>query len=197
MSADLIAELARLHHRATDLRAREAQLADAGENDPASDTWKTAAIVAASAECEFEAALVEAWPALARLLREADQWRARESETQEALQAIGEEFGIRGGEPRVAGIRRVLEEKEKALALAGTTLMKLDRTNAELSDALTAAMDCIVGGLAALNASYQQANAEAAGHDKTADRLDKIVQAWRAQARAMVSARPAPARGTL
>lgn len=60
--------------------------------------------------------------------------------------------------------------------------MKLDRTNAELSDALTAAMDCIAGGLAALNASYQQANAEAAGHDKTADRLDKIVQAWRAQA---------------
>ena len=117
MSADLIAELARLHHRATDLRAREAQLADAGENDPASDTWKTAAIVAASAEDEFTAALVEAWPALSRLLREADQWRARESETQEALQAIGEEFGVRGGEPRVDGIRRVLAEKEKALAI--------------------------------------------------------------------------------
>lgn len=116
MSADLIAELARLHHRATDLRAREAQLADAGENDPASDTWKTAAIVAASAECEFEAALVEAWPALARLLREADQWRARESETQEALQAIGEEFGVNGGEPRVDGIRRVLTEQRNTIS---------------------------------------------------------------------------------
>lgn len=92
MPADLIAELDRLHHRATDLRAREIQLANAGENDPASDTWKTAAIVAASAEGEFYAALVEAWPAIIR-----------------AFQA-----------------------KEKALALAGATLMKLDQTNAEL-----------------------------------------------------------------
>lgn len=189
MSADLIAELARLHHRATDLRAREAQLADAGENDPASDTWKTAAIVAASAEADFQTALVRNWGAIARQLTEAEQWRARESETQEALQAIGEEFGVNGGEPRVDGIRRVLSEKEKALALAGATLMKLDHTNAELSDALSAAMDCVAGGIAAVNASYQQANAEAAGHDKTADRLDKIVQAWRAQARAVVSAR--------
>lgn len=73
----LIAELDRLHHRATDLRAREAQLADAGENDPASDTWKTAAIVAASAECEFHAALVAAWPTISRVLREAAEggWR--------------------------------------------------------------------------------------------------------------------------
>lgn len=193
----LVAELERLHQRQADLRAYEIDLAERGENDPASDTWKTAAIVAASAEADFQSALVRNWNIIARLLKEGEQWRARESETQEALQAIGEEFGVRGGEPRVDGIRRVLTEKEKALALSGATLMKLDRTNAELSDALTAAMDCIAGGLAALNASYQQANAEAAGHDKTADRLDKIVQAWRAQARAMVSARPAPARGTL
>lgn len=76
----LIAELDRLHHRATDLRAREAQLADAGENDPASDTWKTAAIVAASAECEFHAALVAAWPTISRVLREAAEgWRPIET----------------------------------------------------------------------------------------------------------------------
>lgn len=112
----LITELDRLHHRATDMRARERQLADAGENDPASDAWKTAAIIAASAESEFKGALVEAWPNLARRMREADQWRARESETQEALQAIGEEFGVRGGEPRVDGIRRVLTEKRDKLA---------------------------------------------------------------------------------
>lgn len=112
----LITELDRLHHRATDMRARERQLADAGENDPASDAWKTAAILAASAESEFEIALVEAWPAVARLLREAEQWRARESETQEALQAIGEEFGVLGGEPRVDGIRRVLTEQRDQLA---------------------------------------------------------------------------------
>lgn len=90
MANDLIAELDRLHHRANDMRARERQLADAGENDPASDAWKTAAILAASAESEFEIALVEAWPAVSRQMREADQWRARESETQDALQAIGD-----------------------------------------------------------------------------------------------------------
>jgi hypothetical protein len=116
MANDLITELDRLHHRATDLRARERQLADAGENDPASDAWKTASILAASAESEFEIALVEAWPALSWQMRDADQWRAREGETQEALQAIGEEFGVRGGEPRVDGIRRVLTEQRDQLA---------------------------------------------------------------------------------
>lgn len=116
MANDMITELDRLHHRATDMRARERQLADAGENDPATDAWKIASILAASAESEFEIALVEAWPAVARLLREAEQWRTRESETQEALQAIGEEFGVRGGEPRVDGIRRVLTEQRDQLA---------------------------------------------------------------------------------
>ena len=115
-SAGLITELDRLHHRAIDMRARERQLADAGENDPASDAWKTAAILAASAESEFEIALVEAWPALSWQMRDADQWRAREGETQEALQSIGEEFGVRGGEPRVDGIRRVLTEQRDQLA---------------------------------------------------------------------------------
>ena len=46
-SSELITELDRLHHRATDMRARERQLADAGENDPASDAWKTASILPA------------------------------------------------------------------------------------------------------------------------------------------------------
>lgn len=116
MANDLFTELDRLHHRATDMRARERQLADAGENDPASDAWKIASILAASAESEFEIALVEAWPAVARLLRKAEQWRTREGETQEALQSIGEEFGVRGGEPRVDGIRRVLTEQRDQLA---------------------------------------------------------------------------------
>ncbi|MGL5447468.1 MAG: hypothetical protein ACRDBL_09180 [Rhabdaerophilum sp.] len=39
---------------------------------------------------------------------ERDQWRECESETQEALQAIGEEFGVDAGEPRIDGIRRIL-----------------------------------------------------------------------------------------
>ncbi len=68
---DIITELDRLHHRACDLRARERQLADSGENDPASDAWKIAAILASSAESEFEGALVKAWPSLASMLREA------------------------------------------------------------------------------------------------------------------------------
>lgn len=151
-ASDIIAELGRLQHRATDLRARETQLADAGENDPASDAWKTAAIVAAFAEAEFEAALVEAWP----------------------------------------NIIRAFEEKEKALALAGATLVKLDRTNADLDGALVASMDCIAVGINAVAASYQQANAEVNGHDIVAGRYDKIVQGWLATARAMLSARHAP-----
>ena len=69
--ATLLAELERLHHRATDLRAREAQLADAGENDPASDTWKTADIVAASAEADFQAVLIRNYSTISRVLREA------------------------------------------------------------------------------------------------------------------------------
>jgi hypothetical protein len=41
---------------------------------------------------------------------ERDAWRERESETQEALQKIGQEFGFIGGEPRVDAVRRVLTE---------------------------------------------------------------------------------------
>jgi hypothetical protein len=48
--------------------------------------------------------------ALDQARKERDDWRERESETQEALQAIGDEFGVHGGEPRTAGIRRVLTE---------------------------------------------------------------------------------------
>lgn len=114
---DIINELDRLRHRATDMRAHERQLADAGENDPASDAWKIAAILASSAESEFEGALVEAWPTISRKMREAEQWRARESETQEAIQAIGEEFGVHGGEPRVDAIRRILGEQRAEIAL--------------------------------------------------------------------------------
>jgi len=85
MANDLITELDQLHHRATDMRARERQLADAGENDPASDAWKTLAILAASAECDFHAALVAAWPALAALHREAGEgWRPIDAEAKNA-----------------------------------------------------------------------------------------------------------------
>ncbi|MBB6306283.1 hypothetical protein [Xanthobacter tagetidis] len=101
MANDLITELDRLHHRATDMRARERQLADAGENDPASDAWKTAAILAASAESEFESALVEAWPALAALLREAGGWNFdMDAAPKNKLILLG---GMRDGPPVDAG----------------------------------------------------------------------------------------------
>ncbi len=46
-------------------------------------------------------------------------WKDRELETQEALQKIGEEFGVYGGEPRIDGIRRILTElRQAALSIA-------------------------------------------------------------------------------
>lgn len=67
----------------------------------------------------------EGWYTVANVLdraaseiEELRPWKARELETQEALQKIGEEFGVHGGEPRVDGIRRVLTELTTRLALA-------------------------------------------------------------------------------
>lgn len=58
--------------------------------------------------------------ALSRRLRdvekERDEWRTMAGNTQEALQTIGEEFGVLGGEPRVDGIRRVLTEQRAEVA---------------------------------------------------------------------------------
>ena len=69
--ATLLDELESLYHRQADLRAYELDLADRGENDPASDTWKIAATIAAGAEADFQSALVRNWPTIARVLREA------------------------------------------------------------------------------------------------------------------------------
>lgn len=52
----------------------------------------------------------EAATLIRRLEREGSQWQERESETQEELQAIGEEFGAYGGEPRTDAMRRLLTE---------------------------------------------------------------------------------------
>ena len=59
---------------------------------------------------EFGFIREEAARALRALAKERDAWRERESETQESLQKIGEEFGVLGGEPRTDGVRRVLTE---------------------------------------------------------------------------------------
>lgn len=50
--------------------------------------------------------------------RERDQWQKLATEDVEALQAIGEEFGIHGVENRVAGVRRILTEQRASLAAA-------------------------------------------------------------------------------
>lgn len=46
---------------------------------------------------------------------ERDQWHGLATADVEALQAIGEEFGILGGENRIAGVRRLLTEQRAAL----------------------------------------------------------------------------------
>jgi hypothetical protein len=59
---------------------------------------------------------------LKELTRDRDAWRERESETQEALQKIGEQFGVSGGEPRIDGIRRVLTELQAENARLGAAV---------------------------------------------------------------------------
>ena len=53
---------------------------------------------------------------------ERDQWRQRESETQEALQKLGEQYGVHGGEPRVSGIARLLAEAHSIREAAGAVI---------------------------------------------------------------------------
>lgn len=79
--AQLLSELDRLHHRQAELRSYERRLAECGENDPASDTWKMAAIVAASAEADFQAVLIRNYSTISRVLRDAaaEGWRPIET----------------------------------------------------------------------------------------------------------------------
>lgn len=78
--AHLLSELDRLHHRQAELRSYERRLAECGENDPASDTWKMAAIVAASAEADFQAVLIRNYSTISRVLREAAEGCAPKEE---------------------------------------------------------------------------------------------------------------------
>jgi hypothetical protein len=78
-------------------------------------TWKQGAIDACdkvldAIHAHYTPLLESQAKALSEAEAERDAWRNRESETQEALQAIGDEFGVYGGEPRTHGIRRVLTE---------------------------------------------------------------------------------------
>lgn len=85
--------------------------------DYAEDRWKLIDRVKAS---EARATAAEA---------ERDAWRERESETQEALQKIGEEFGIHGGEPRVDGLLRVLREQRTDLAALKVEVERLRKAD--------------------------------------------------------------------
>ena len=77
---------------------------------------------------------------------ERNAWRERESETQEALQKIGEEFGIHGGEPRVDGLLRVLREQRADLAALRA---EVERKDARIA-ALMAAGERYLSSVAAL-----------------------------------------------
>ena len=48
----------------------------------------------------------------------------------------------------------------------------------------------VAGGLEAVSAAYQQALAEARNHDRIADKHDKVVMAWKREARATLKGAP-------
>ena len=90
-------------------------IADTFANDFTSrdEAVANAALIAAMKKAFLD--LLDVAERLKEVTRERDQWQQRESETQEALQAIGEDFGAHGGEPRTDAMRRLLTE---AAALA-------------------------------------------------------------------------------
>jgi hypothetical protein len=91
-----------------------ARLVQAASDEATRATAAEAALATVTAERD------EALKTVRRLQLEGTgaDWQQREGETQTALQAIGEEFGFLGGEPRVDGVRRVLTEQRAALATA-------------------------------------------------------------------------------
>lgn len=83
--ATLSTELERLYQRQADLRAHEVELAERGENDPASDEWKLASIAASKAEIDFCSALLRNYSTISRVLREAaEEWRPIGEEARQA-----------------------------------------------------------------------------------------------------------------
>lgn len=71
----------------------------------------------------------------------------------------------------------------------------LDRWNTRpREDALQAEVErlrtLVAGGLEAVSAAYQQALAEAQNHDRIADKHDKVVMAWKREARATLKGAP-------
>ena len=77
---------------------------------------------------------------------ERDAWRERESETQEALQKIGEEFGIHGGEPRVDGLLRVLREQRTDLAALKAEVERKNKALREAGEAIAEYFRYLHGG---------------------------------------------------
>lgn len=77
---------------------------------------------------------------------EAAAWRERESETQEALQKIGEEFGIHGGEPRVDGLLRVLRELRAEAAALRAEVERKDKALREAGGAIAEYFRYLNGG---------------------------------------------------
>jgi len=75
-------------------------------------------------------ALAAANARVAEVEGERDQWHTLASDTHTELQAIGEEYGFLGGEPRVDGVRRVLSEQRTR---ADTAEARLAEARAEIA----------------------------------------------------------------
>jgi hypothetical protein len=103
-------------------------VARAGTADPA----RALDIVTASL-ADSEATEIALRRQIEELTDERNQWRKLEAATQETLQAIGEEFGFRGGEPRVDGVRRVLTQMREALDRATAGIATRDEAIASLT----------------------------------------------------------------
>jgi len=70
---------------------------------------------------------------------------------------------------------------------AQTRIAELEAQIAALKAENEAMRELMRAGLDALNAAYAQVHAEHHGHDKTADKYDRVVMEWRRKARAALA----------
>jgi hypothetical protein len=115
---------------------------------------------------------------------EGEDWRKLANETQEALQKIGEEFGVHGGEPRTDGIRRVLTQQRDALATVQQSLK--DQAAARHDPTMPLLKEDVVQSL------REMSEAQYAGARSKKERIEShglsLLCDWQDRARAIVAA---------